>query len=35
MPLKKVFETAEEAAEHIEFLRKRNRERAKYFYDLK
>ena len=35
MPPKKVFETAEEAAEYIEFLRRRNRERAKQFYDNK
>ena len=35
MPPKKVFETAEEAAEYIEFLRRRNRERAKEFYDNK
>jgi len=27
MPPKKVFETAEEAAEYIEFLRRRNHER--------
>ncbi len=33
MSPKKVFETAEEAAEYIEFLRRRNRERAKEFYD--
>ena len=33
MPPKKVFETAEEAAEYIEFLKRRNRERAKEFYD--
>ena len=35
MPPKKVFETAEEAAEYIEFLRRRNRERTKEFYDKK
>ena len=35
MPPKKVFETAEEAAEYIEFLRRRNRERAKEYYDNK
>ena len=35
MPAKKVFETAEEAAEYIEFLRIRNRERAKALYDNK
>ena len=35
MPPKKVFSTAEEAAEYIEFLRRRNRERAKEFYDKK
>ncbi len=35
MPPKEVFETAEEAAEYIEFLRRRNRERAKEFYDNK
>ena len=35
MPPKKVFETAEEAAEYIEFLRRRNRERAKEFMTIK
>ena len=35
MPAKKEFSTAEEAAEYIEFLRQRNRERAKEFYDNK
>ena len=35
MPAKKEFSTAEEAAEYIEFLRRRNRERAKEFYDNK
>ena len=35
MPAKKQFSTAEEAAEYIEFLRRRNRERAKEFYDNK
>ncbi len=35
MPPKKVFETTEEAAEYIEFLRRRNSERAKEFYDDK
>ncbi len=35
MPPKKVFETAELADEYIEFLRKRNRERAEEFYDNK
>jgi hypothetical protein len=35
MPAKKVFETAEEAAVYIEFLRRRNRERVKKFYDNK
>lgn len=35
MPAKKEFSTAEEAAEYIEFLRRRNRERAKQFYDNK
>ena len=29
MPAKKEFSTAEEAAEYIEFLRRRNRKRAK------
>ena len=35
MPAKKEFSTAEEAAEYIEFLRRRNRERAKEFFDNK
>jgi len=35
MPAKKEFSTAEEAAEYIEFLRRRNRERTKEFYDNK
>ncbi len=35
MPAKKEFSTAEEAAEYIEFLKRRNRERAKEFYDNK
>ena len=35
MPAKKEFSTADEAAEYIEFLRRRNRERAKEFYDNK
>ncbi len=35
MPAKKEFSTAEEAADYIEFLRRRNRERAKEFYDNK
>ena len=35
MPAKKEFSTAEEAAEYIEFLRRRNRERAKEYYDNK
>ena len=35
MPPKKEFSTAEEAAEYIEFLRRRNRERAKEFYENK
>ena len=35
MPAKREFSTAEEAAEYIEFLRRRNRERAKEFYDNK
>ena len=35
MPAKKEFSTAKEAAEYIEFLRRRNRERAKEFYDNK
>ena len=35
MPAKKEFSTAEEAAKYIEFLRRRNRERAKEFYDNK
>ncbi len=35
MPAKKEFSTAEEAAEYIAFLRRRNRERAKEFYDNK
>ena len=35
MPAKKEFSTAEEAAEYIEFLRRRNRERAKEFYENK
>ena len=33
MPPRKVFETPEQAAEYLEELRRRNRERAKYFYD--
>ncbi len=35
MPAKKEFSSAEEAAEYIEFLRRRNRERAKEFYENK
>ena len=35
MPPKKIFETPEQAAEYLEELRRRNRERAKYFYDHK
>jgi preprotein translocase subunit Sss1 len=35
MPPRKVFETPEQAAEYLEVLRRRNRERAKYFYDNK
>ena len=35
MPPKKIFETPEQAAEYLEELRRRNRERAKYFYDNK
>ena len=35
MPAKKEFSTVEEAAEYIEFLRRRNRERAKEFYENK
>ena len=35
MPAKKEFSTAEEAAEYIEFLRRRNREKANEFYDNK
>ena len=35
MPAKKDFSTAEEAAEYIEFLRRRNIERAKEFHDNK
>ncbi len=35
MSAKKEFSTAEEAAEYIEFLRRRNRERATEFYDNK
>ncbi len=35
MPAKKVFETPEEAQQYLEELRRRNRERAKYFYDNK
>ena len=35
MPAKKEFSTAEEAAEYIEFLSRRNREKAKEFYDNK
>ena len=35
MPPRKVFETPEQAAEYLEELRRRNRERAKYFYDNK
>jgi hypothetical protein len=35
MPPRKVFETPEQAAEYIEELRRRNREKAKYFYDNK
>jgi hypothetical protein len=35
MPAKKVFEIPEEAAEYNEFLRRRNSERAKEFYDNK
>jgi hypothetical protein len=33
MPAKKEFSTAEEAAKYIEFLRRRNRERAKEFFE--
>ncbi len=35
MPPKKIFETPEQAAEYLEELRRRNRERAKYFDDNK
>lgn len=35
MPAKKEFTSAEEAQQYIEFLRQRNRERAKVFYDTK
>ena len=35
MPPKKVFETPEEAQQYLEELRRRNRERAKHFYDNK
>ena len=35
MPPRKVFETPEQAAEYLEELRRRNRERAKHFYDNK
>lgn len=35
MPVKKVFETPEDAANYLEELRRRNRERAKQFYDNK
>jgi preprotein translocase subunit Sss1 len=35
MPPKKIFATAEEAAEYVEELRRRNRERAKAHYDNK
>ena len=35
MPPKKIFATPEEAAEYIEELRRRNRERAKAHYDNK
>ena len=35
MPPRKVFETPEQAAEYLEELRRRNRERAKEFYDNK
>ena len=35
MPPRKVFETPEQATEYLEELRRRNRERAKYFYDNK
>ncbi len=35
MPPKKIFQTPEQAAEYLEELRRRNREKAKYFYDKK
>ncbi len=35
MPAKKEFSRAEETAEYIEFLRRRNRERTKEFYENK
>ncbi len=36
MPVKKVFETLEEAQEYIEELRRKNKEiKSKYFYDKK
>ena len=35
MPPKKIFATAEEAAEYVEELRRRNRERSKAHYDNK
>jgi preprotein translocase subunit Sss1 len=35
MPPKKIFATPEEAAEYVEELRRRNRERAKAHYDNK
>ena len=35
MPVKKVFATPEEAENYIEELRRRNRERAKIFYENK
>ncbi len=35
MPPKKIFTTAEEAAEYVEELRRRNRERSKAHYDKK
>ena len=35
MPPRKVFETPEQAAEYLEELRRRNRDRAKYFNDNK
>ncbi len=35
MPPKKIFETPEQAAEYLEELRRRNRERAKTFMTIK